>query len=415
MKKMVFMAAFVAATAAFVACSSNDDLVQQKPDVPEEQIEEKVPMTIIVSDLASRGTDLDIDHLNAFTMYGLMTSQWTTGKLIEKSGTSWTTTGDLDWQDENTHTFYAINDVAHFSDLYDSEGNDGADTHADVPVFVNKTGSTTEKTMKFSYAIPTDYAEQVDLLVAKTSGSKTTGDPAGSLTVNFNHALAQIKAIKVYCNIDKVANTDDKVTYRFRINGIRLGGLKSVGIYTFGDTFADDSWTVSGSDEVFEIPLKTDALTFANMGFVPTKKTTNSDEYAVTLPLNTGDGGLYLIPQVAAGAIASVGSAYEVNNGYAELDAQVFAYSVPSLVGGGLYRVGEVLFNGFDWTEEESDAVGFGKIRVPLKFTLEPGNGYTLVLDISRAVIYENEGGNDPATCTGIKESIFSGATIITG
>ena len=50
MKKMVFMAAFVAATAAFVACSSNDDLVQQKPDVPEEQIEEKVPMKIIVSD-----------------------------------------------------------------------------------------------------------------------------------------------------------------------------------------------------------------------------------------------------------------------------------------------------------------------------------------------------------------------------
>lgn len=397
MKKMVFMAAFVAATAAFVACSSNDDLVQQKPDVPEESVEDKVPMTIIVSDLASRGTDLTVSNLQEFTMYSSMTSAWTTGKLIEKSGDSWTTTGDLDWPDNNSHTFYAINDV---TNLTKDSG------HPVLPPSVSATD------VQFSYTLPTDYAEQVDLLVAKTSGSKTTGDPAGSLTVNFNHALAQINAIKVYCNIDKVANTDDKVTYRFRINGIRLGGLKSVGIYTFGDTFADDSWTVSGSDEVFEIPLNTSALTFANMGFAPAVKTANAAN-AITLPLNTGDGGLYLIPQVAAGVITSVGSAYEVNNAYVELDAQVFAYSLPSLAGGGFYRVGADLWQGFDWTEEESDAVGFGKIRVPLKFTIVPGNGYTLVLDISRAVIYENEGADSGTT--GIKESIFSGATIVTG
>ena len=51
MKKILVMSAFVAFSAAFVACSSNDDLVQQKPDVPEESVEEGIPMTVKVADL----------------------------------------------------------------------------------------------------------------------------------------------------------------------------------------------------------------------------------------------------------------------------------------------------------------------------------------------------------------------------
>jgi len=396
MKKMVFMAAFVAATAAFVACSSNDDLVQQKPDVPEEQIEEKVPMTIIVSDLASRGTDLTASTLEGFTLYSTMTNAWKTGKLFGKdAGGNWTTNDDLNWPDGNEYTFYGINDV---TNLTKDQGN---------PVLPP---SVSETNVQFSYTLPTDYAEQVDLLVAKTTGSSTTGDPAGSISVTFNHALAQINAIKVYCNIDKVTNSGDKVNYRFRINGIRLGGLKSVGIYTFD---ASTPWAVSGNDEVFEIPLKTSDLTFDNMGFSPAAKTANAAN-AITLPLNTGDNGLYLIPQVAAGVIASVGSSYEVNNAYAELDAQVFFYSdyINDPGNGGAYRVGADLWQGFDWNETSSDAVGFGKIRVPLKFTLTPGNGYTLVLDISRAVIYENEGSDAGSA---VSEPIFAGATITVG
>ena len=415
MKKMVFMAAFVAACAAFVACSSDDDLVQQKPEVPEESVEEGIPMTIKVADLASRGTDFSSTNpLQEFSLYSTMNSSWESGKLFDKdAGGNWTTNTTLTWPDDNTYTFYGISDLSHFSDLYDSEGNDGADTYKDVPVFVNKPAST-EKTLKFSYAIPTDYAEQVDLLVAKTSGSKTTGDPAGSLTVNFNHALAQIKAIKVYCNIDKVANSEDKVNYRFRIKGIRLGGLQTVGTYTFGDAFANDTWNVPTSavdeDTFFEIPLKTESLTFSSMSFGPTKKTDKPDEYAITLPLNTTTEGLYLIPQTAAGSLSFVSPLYYVNGAYAELDAQVFLYNFYELdpTAGGTYRVGEDL-NYYDWDEDSSNAVKFGKIRVPLKFTLESGKGYTLVLDISKAVIYENEGSK---TGSAVNEPIIYGASI---
>ena len=412
---MVFMAAFVAACAAFVACSSDDDLVQQKPEVPEESVEEGIPMTIKVADLASRGTDFSSTNpLQEFSLYSTMNSSWESGKLFDKdAGGNWTTNTTLTWPDDNTYTFYGISDLSHFSDLYDSEGNDGADTYKDVPVFVNKPAST-EKTLKFSYAIPTDYAEQVDLLVSKNTGSSSSGDPKGSLTVDFNHALAQIKAIKVYCNIDKVSKAGDKVNYRFRIFGIRLGGLQTVGTYTFGDAFANDTWTVPTTDvdedTFFEIPLKTSELTFAK-GFQPTKKTTNSDDYTLTLPLESGEG-LYLIPQVANGTISEpTSSSYVVNNAYAELDAQVYFYSdyVNDPDNGGGYRVGNNLWagDGYSWSEATSDEVSYGKIRVPLKFTLVSGKGYTLIIDISNAVIYENEGSK---TGFAVSESIFVGA-----
>ena len=114
---MVFMAAFVAACAAFVACSSDDDLVQQKPDVPEESVEEGIPMTVKVADLASRGTDLTTSTLEGFTLYSTMTDAWKTGKLFGKdAGGNWTTNTDLSWPDDNTYTFFGISDVDNFAD-----------------------------------------------------------------------------------------------------------------------------------------------------------------------------------------------------------------------------------------------------------------------------------------------------------
>ena len=307
------------------------------------------------------------------------------------------------WPDANEYTFYGINDFANITIVKDAESHD-----------IPQIPTVSADPVTFSYTIPTDYAEQVDLLVSKNTGSSSSGNPAGSLTVNFNHALAQITGIKVYCNIDRVTNSEDKVNYRFRIKGIRLGGLQTVGTYTFGDAFANDTWNVPTSavdeDTFFEIPLKTESLTFSSMSFGPTKKTDKPDDYAITLPLNTTTEGLYLIPQTAAGSLSFVSPLYYVNGAYAELDAQVFLYNFYEIdpTAGGTYRVGENL-DFYDWDEDSSNAVNFGKIRVPLKFTLESGKGYTLVLDISKAVIYENEGSK---TGSAVNEPIIYGASI---
>ena len=402
-KKIILFGAALAALATFTSCSSEDDLTVVEPQQP--VIEKKlVPFSVGAEVNETRGTN--VTSLTSFTMYSTMIEAMATGALFQYEDDVWGVSNQsLSWPEYDTneeapvYRFMALNDAAHFANY--------ANSHTLFPKpwadMADKT--TINATPSFTYAIPTTYADQVDLLVADTTGSATLGAPAGSVKLKFHHALSQIKAIKVYCNIDKVTNSGDKVNYRFRINGIRLGGLHNIGTYTFG---AATPWSNQSGEEVFEVPLTAASLTFGNAGFQPGAKSN-----AITLPLT--DDGLYLIPQTAAGAIASVGSSYEVNNAYAELDAQVFFYSdyVNTPEFGGAYRVGEGLYNGFDWDQTSSDAVGFGKIRVPLKFTIQPGKGYTLLLDISKGVIYENEGATTETSALG--ESIFEGATITVG
>ena len=391
-KKMLFLAALVAATTAFTGCSKDEDLAQVPEVAPAMGDPEPFTFPMFVSATTggeTRGTDLTSSSFAAFTMYSNMTgsASWNTGVAFTK-GTSWGA-GSVDTSfpdNTNTYTFYGVSDAANITK---TSGNPNI-------------SEVTAESFSFTYQIPTTYADQQDLLVGKTTGTGADGEVNFTGDNKFTHALAKIKAIKVYCNIDKVDNAGDKVNYRFRINGIRLGGLNTVGTYTFGS-----GWGSLSGNDVFEVPLTASGLTFGAMEFQPGAKAT-----AVTLPLT--DDGLYLIPQVAAGAVASVGTSYEITGAYAELDAQVFFYSdyetSPEL--GGAYRVGENLWSGFEWDEESSDAVGFGKIRVPLSFTITPNNGYTLVLDISRAVIYENEGSD---AGTAVSEPIFSGATIVVG
>lgn len=393
MKKMVFMAAFVAATAAFVACSSNDDLVQQKPEISEaseDNVEEKVPMTIVVSDLTSRGTDFnDTDHpLTAFTLYSNMNASWVNGKPFTKPNDSWTVDGaDLSWENGGPFTFYGVSDVTNLTKV--TVGTQS----------VPQTPTVSENTVSFGYTMPQELRPKddpddeqeadrywcnsenlPDLLVSKNTGSSSLND--GKLTVDFTHALARIKEINIYANTTRLEALETPITdhqmFRFRINGIRLGGLKSVGTYTFGAT---TPWTVSGDDTEFTIPLKQSELTYAKTWFKPgADKTTG-----ITLPLT--DGGLYLIPQTAAGEIVGTGS-YEVSGAYAELDAQVFVYdnaAYTTLDDIGWYYCCED-FDPQTFKEADSEQAKFGLIRVPLKFTLAANNVYILTLDLSRGV-----------------------------
>lgn len=450
MKKMVFMAAFVAATAAFVACSSNDDLVQQKPDVPEEQIEEGTPMTIIVSDLATRGTDFSSTNpLLAFKLYSTMltpqeaalatppeTPSWTKGKGLSRDDgdSDWTTNGVLAWPDEAEHTFFAIN-VANDNEFADFAENDGAgDDHPDLPV-------VTATTCNFNYKMPIsvkpktdpeeadDYyynsADLKDLLVAKTTGSSTTGDPVGSLTINFTHALAQITKVKLYVNKTRLAGKDKGGSVAagsdynvFRIGGMRIGGLKTVGKYTFD---AATPWTVDVAgnginEDVFEIPLKYDDFDH-NVFYA---KGSADNKFELTL----SDGGFYLIPQQATGEVVSKGTRFDITGAYVELDAQVCVLNVEDIadvvededndgLNSASWRVGKYLDDGennWKWNRFASDAIGYGQIRCPLKFALlEENKTYTLVLDLGMAVIKTN--GEEGTTSA--DEAVFEGLDIL--
>ena len=82
MKKILVMSALVAFSAAFVACSSNDDLVQA-PTAPEETVDEGTPLTIKVTD-ATRGTDWTATSLPSFSLNLSSSGQNTSVNVVMK-------------------------------------------------------------------------------------------------------------------------------------------------------------------------------------------------------------------------------------------------------------------------------------------------------------------------------------------
>ena len=388
MKKILVMSALVAISTAFVACSNENDLVQQKPEVPEEPTVQ-YPMTISVT-TPTRGTDLTATSLNDFKLYSNIDDSWHNGARFTKVDNQWSNVNSatMGWgtNPNQDYTFYGISDYDNITVV---------SSNAQIPNVTD-----TENPISFGYTMPTIrtyddsmdsvvYTTQKDLLVCNTTTSYNAGDPKGQLIVNFTHALAQITKIKVYCSAEKMETVsgydpDEDIPYwRFRIGGIRIGGLKYAGTYTFG---AVAPWTVSGFDAEFEIPLKTSEMTFAKTAFQPGTKAN-----AITLPLT--DDGLYLIPQVANGSLVSVSSGLNVSGPYVEFDAQVGHYGDPDdLENSFVWDYAGNEDDPVDWTEADSEIAQYKKIRIPLKFDIAAngaGRGYTLILDISNAIVWE--------------------------
>ena len=373
-------AALVAASTAFVGCSSDEDLAQVPEIIDEEPA--GVPMVFTAidgSDPATRGVDITTSTLGDFKLFSDL-SGWGTGIEFGSSYNSTTekavcspksATNKLTWPDSDTHTFFAVSDYAHFT-----------------------SDPTYSSSFSFSYTIPTTYADQKDLLVATATGSKSAND--GNVDLPFKHALAKIQAIELYANVEKLVRRGfrDANVYRFRINGARIGGIYASGTYTFGSGWE----TTGGTDKVFEIPLKESELTFDKMSFTP------NEDKSVRLSLPLTDDGFYMIPQVGTGDFDDNppgGGNWGVKGAYIELDAQVFVYESATSMDPdedmGWYHCCEdisVLY----FNETSSDEAGYGKIRVPLKFSkLSDGTGYTLVIDLGNGVIYD-DGGTDAFT-----------------
>lgn len=385
MKKVLVMSALVAFSTAFVACSSDDDLVQQKPEVPEESVE-KLPMTIFVSETSTRGTDFSISGTNpltSFSMYSTIDASWQAnvnsnrGAGFEKISGTWrnTTGADTTWPNESTdYTFYAVNDVENMTSA----------------------PTVTGASVSFGYAMPQsqdtnedwyyDYTKQVDLLVAKETTNYNAGDPKGSINVHFQHALAQIRNIYVYCDYSKLYPEDADYLH-LRVNAIKLGGLKAAGTYTFDAT---TPWVVSGDDAEYEIPLAIEAddeAAFNQMSFEPS----TDKKGGLKLPLQTGDGGLYIIPQIASGEViqnSSRGWDFDVSGAYADIHLQAAstAYGITYIL---CYQESTAEGNGWNYSRSKDN--GFQWVRCPLKFDITAGSGkyYNLYIDLTKAVVIE--------------------------
>lgn len=266
MKKILVMSAFVAISAAFVACSSNDDLVQA-PTAPEETVDEGTPLTIKVTD-ATRGTDWTATSLPSFSLYSVAnggTTRWlgtyengsSSGVVFDNTsdgGTGYTgefTNGsNLLWED-GTWDFYAISDATFYEESDGDVGTQDAE-HLDAATDRN-----------FTYVVPTNYNDQKDLLVAAAIGKKST-DNGGVVSLPFQHALAQIGQITL--KFDATGNTESNASKVFIIKSITIHGIKSTGKYTFPATWTANAeqynlnnkgtWTtVDGSESEYHVEL----------------------------------------------------------------------------------------------------------------------------------------------------------------
>ena len=296
MKKFIVLSALVAATStAFVACSSEDDLAQQ-PKAPETTVDngssEGTPLTITFVD-ATRGTDWTKTTLPSFSLYSVTHSKvniaapgdpenkvykrWlgsysaqgaSSGEPVSNTATSnpgeYTgvfTIAETKWPDESTaYDFYALSDAT-----FAKEAGDVDAEHFDA------------SPRTFTYTVTNDYANQTDLLVASTLNKKAT-DNGGNVSLDFYHALARIKSVKLMYHASET-NTGAF----FIIKSMTLKNVASTGTFTFPDadltaTNVNTSW--SGQKDLADYTFTfADYELDANDNILVFDETPNANEY----------------------------------------------------------------------------------------------------------------------------------------
>lgn len=388
MKKILVMSAFMAFSAAFVACSNENDLVQQKPEVPEETTV-GYPMHVTVAD--TRGTDLTKATLPGFTMYSAMqkdnSTAWQTGVAFTNNNgnCSKVTQVDTDFPDETTnYTFYAVSDPGNYA--LDGE------SHPIKPTFGGENVS-------FGYVVPTDYTTyedgeeikaanitggQKDLLVA----TATSNGASGEVSLTFDHALALVSKVYIRANSTRIQTTSDdelsaeglNETYEFKVgDNMSICNVNTTGTYTFGT-----GWSAQNTLGEFVIPITESA-------FYPF----SDSWHEITLSAN--DNGLYLLPQTLNGTLTDNNNGtYTLSGAYIKVGLQVFAKG--STYDGDEDRTGEYYMHQW-WpsgvsagintdSDEHSGEAGFRPFCVPLQFTMLPNKTYALWVDLTRGCIF---------------------------
>ena len=306
MKKLLVMSALAAVSTAFVACSSNDDLVQQAPEVPEETIV-GTPFTI------STGADTRATLYNANAWDKSNSTTWVRDlKLYGKQGSNdpWMNSVifhrdayNADWApnrsadeaslstvnwptaDKTTPTsFYAITDnaigtgtTAAIAGVSEWMSTPGSFTYTQ-PTATGYTWDTETDPYEFD-VVDKNYVDAdnlTDVMVATTEKNETA-TTSGTLPLEFKHLLSGL-SIKVKFKSDDASALFAAVD----IHAVMVRGLYTTGTYTFGS-----GWSNQSGDEIcyyksFTTPIHLDA----------------EAETSTTPPVSLVDAGEWLvIPQ----------------------------------------------------------------------------------------------------------------------
>ncbi len=268
MKKVILlMAACVAVGTAFVACSSDDDLVQNAPVVPEEK---GTPVKVVLDGTRADLSKTTAANLSSFQLYGVQQTTiknfWMDNVKFTKSGTEWGAASNPTWPVTNkdvTTNFYGFADGVTDGTPAGLTPSITADAQSFTFTFGNgfessqyyspftqtyidgltgglKNSRQNARNARISTNTVLDNDNLTDLLVTYDNTTGVEGTD-GTLDLNFKHALSNL--------VIKAKFVGDNTKYywadgtMFYIEWIRVYGLYTSGTYTFGS-----GWTFGGSD-----------------------------------------------------------------------------------------------------------------------------------------------------------------------
>ena len=397
MKKILVMSALVALSTAFVACSNENDLVQQKPEVPEDVLT-GTPFTVTafsdendtravrygadgkevnsgtgwISEIKIWGSQLEVSNnwLDAVVFSRDDNESTTWAPARNKNGAAITS---INWPTSNKNkatTFYGITDgnitsasnnplsgvnedfangkfvynpvttvIDHYADGYENQ-NDGY-----AYGWVEAADPTGAELSDFTVV---DNAEINDIMVATVEKTETAN---GSIPMAFEHALCGLYVTAKFCPVNQGWVTTDNLNMRkITILGIRLHGVATGGTYTFGTGWSDYTGTTGMYYHGLGIVENGGGVT------VNAEATTTTPNQETIVP----SGTWLVVPQDVIGWDCS--------------------YNNKNLPASGAYL--EILYTHADMLPEEF-AAAIALYPLPT-MTFEAGHNYRLVIDVEK-------------------------------
>ena len=344
MKKVILlMAACVAVGTAFVACSSDDDLVQQAPVVPEENVNEGTPFSVQpVSGTANTRAvrygssawgnyvDNTTPYVDCFKLYGKQTglTPWIDNVVFTRAksdGATWgpdriqsTPVGSLSWPKDDTETpsvkesevatnFYAVTDNA----IIDGDDTDDPDGIVGLSEWMNTEGkftyTLTPKTddaaywfENTAYEVTTTTVKYVDLSKLKdlmyATTNKTEADVTdGQLPLSFHHALSGLSL-----KLRFLSNAETNNHTYARVYAVMFGGLNTSGTFTFTPTTGLGEWGTLNTPvcyyKYFDTPIDVPAI-YEKTNTADNTKVSTDEQIAAATQEVILPGELLVIPQ----------------------------------------------------------------------------------------------------------------------
>ena len=361
MKKIIMLSAVMAAVStAFVACSSDDDLVSQTKG--SEITDTKCPFNFVVSmnngtytrgeqgaeiveanDMieVTRATALTENPFetinNGFNLYGFNGTgmMWDTKAYTLTSG-GWSGGGQWPGNDGACY-FYALSNAG--ASFPDNPTSTNLKNHPSIPTVLNSNGYDE---VSFVYELPLvegktyfDGTKQEDLLVAENMNGISSGDVA----LEFSHALANLE-VKIALpgdgfdasNEQYSESFDERVNFSYfmYVKSITIHNLPVSGTYTFGN-----GWTESSSKGNIEISYPTGRIIYSkSFGAVATAKGADLSAFAADASVQraferkwcyedvfSGDASMMLIPHTTTewdvtGSLSPASDTYIEINGF---------------------------------------------------------------------------------------------------